>query len=794
MTEYIVLLLLQVTIFSSITALLLMVVKWLFRRRIPPVLGMFLWLILLVRVICPVFPESQFSIYNLIPVGREIMFTLTYDYEADRLDGFAPKADLTKENPYVLDQEEPTDDKSSGKSGREESYAGAAEVNKQELYTLILVVFFCGIALNVVVQYMLYDSAIRRIYRFSTPNFDNRLERLYKETGVSLHLSENRLPELQLGESTMLAGIFHPKVILRRDADGMTDEEYRLLFAHELNHYKYGDNIILMLSTVVCCIFWFNPLLWYVRKLLREDIEVLCDARTLDTLEVDEAAYAHMLYRHTDHKRVLYAGSAMSVSGRRLKKRLQNISMKKKQSFLPRWVSMVLSVVMIAVCLTNPIIASESQYAVYIRNISELLGTNEKDMYMDTHVTVHEFLQKMAQVLKTVGGESLAQSIGNGNLERLKRMAADSVWVDSAVSVHLASIHPSEMLTMENCVLVLSAVTGLLGQRRQVTEVALLPKMLSVDTMEALCQNLPAEEAQLLYACYNRGVSGAEVSFEYIYTNAMMELITARINDDDAKEKFLGYYQEISLTAENLMQIRSHLNETIRYVGFGEKLYVCDRSITAEQAEILQEILGAAVAGQREDVYYLKDTEDGCSYRVAEVLFARAGLTVAEMYAEYARVGGTTYEYVQPDEYGMISEYNLQEFADRLQDETLFALFAENFQYYDSYTYTQADGTEMTVPLCYYALQETKTEQSALVVDQLMHRLNAVSFPYLAKAGSVRITGAISDTVKSAALEMIRYGFVEPTEGILSLKTEVSSGYCAQILCQFAASMTNANE
>ena len=95
MPVYLVLLLAQITRFSSTTALLLLLVKWLFRCRIPPKVSMVLWLVLLVRVVCPIFPESEFSIYNIIPAGREILFTLTYDY-----------GEIDAEEPYVTEETE----------------------------------------------------------------------------------------------------------------------------------------------------------------------------------------------------------------------------------------------------------------------------------------------------------------------------------------------------------------------------------------------------------------------------------------------------------------------------------------------------------------------------------------------------------------------------------------------------------------------------------------------------------------------------------------------------------------
>ena len=51
MSETYVLLLEQVTIFSSVTALILIAVKQLFKCRIPPRIGMALWIVLLARLL-----------------------------------------------------------------------------------------------------------------------------------------------------------------------------------------------------------------------------------------------------------------------------------------------------------------------------------------------------------------------------------------------------------------------------------------------------------------------------------------------------------------------------------------------------------------------------------------------------------------------------------------------------------------------------------------------------------------------------------------------------------------------
>ena len=100
MTEFLILLLMQVTVFSSVTALILIAVKQIFRCRIPPLIGTMMWVVLLARLVCPIFPESSISVYNWIPVGRNIMFSLTYDVGESLREQEAAYAE--RENPYVL--------------------------------------------------------------------------------------------------------------------------------------------------------------------------------------------------------------------------------------------------------------------------------------------------------------------------------------------------------------------------------------------------------------------------------------------------------------------------------------------------------------------------------------------------------------------------------------------------------------------------------------------------------------------------------------------------------------------
>ena len=67
MTERLILILTQITIFSSVTACIIIFIKRIFNWIIPPKIGLLMWAILLVRMLWPIYPESAVSVYNLMP-------------------------------------------------------------------------------------------------------------------------------------------------------------------------------------------------------------------------------------------------------------------------------------------------------------------------------------------------------------------------------------------------------------------------------------------------------------------------------------------------------------------------------------------------------------------------------------------------------------------------------------------------------------------------------------------------------------------------------------------------------
>jgi len=659
MPEFLVLLLMQVTVFSSVTALILMAVKQIFKCRIPPRIGAVLWVILLARLICPIFPESRISVYNYIPVGRDIMFSLTNDVSDELTAG--EEQWRAENNPYVVHRAgdetaaeesaaENTDGHlSAGDSGAltvgeyiAEAAAGytESEADLESAAALfnkaIIAVYLAGICISLTTALHAYSRAKKRALKSSEPCTDSELLGIYRRTAGQLGISEKKLPPLRCGPSAMLIGCRNAQISCRDDMD---KREAEMVFAHELLHYKCLDNPIILFSTVVACLFWYNPLIWIVRSMLREDIEVLCDARTLEHCRIPRTEYAFMLCRASAYSELMGAGCQMSAGGRRLKNRLKTISAEKHRRFLPRIASAVLCAAIMMLCLTNPIVSQNSDYSGYIENYARLTDGDVRSMHLYSQETVSTYLQQISTLLGEWYGSDYSAAVGNGNLEKFKRICASADIIPKETSALIQLMRTGEPLTVKNCAVISDCVTRLLGSESDGVEYDVLPAMISAADMEEILLHLTEAEAEALLKCYNRGVDGADASFEMFYTEAMMDLIRSRISDEWAENKLVGFYCEYDIAEDDLSMFSPALRDVLRTLREDGSVYICDLRITAIEREILTEILGAAYAGQREDVYYLKKIEDGCTFDIAEKLIRRGEYSREDMLLGYAAIG-----------------------------------------------------------------------------------------------------------------------------------------------------------
>lgn len=103
------------------------------------------------------------------------------------------------------------------------------------------------------------------------------------------------------GSSPALLGVLRTQLVLPLDFEQkFSAPEQAFVLAHEQCHAARGDNAVRLLAAVVAVLNWFNPLLWWAQKLLREDQEIACDAQVIERRPQEWQAYSHALLKAQD--------------------------------------------------------------------------------------------------------------------------------------------------------------------------------------------------------------------------------------------------------------------------------------------------------------------------------------------------------------------------------------------------------------------------------------------------------------------------------------------------------------
>lgn len=132
-----------------------------------------------------------------------------------------------------------------------------------------------------------FFCAFRREYRLlaqALPLHCADMENLQGLADTSGRLAGVRVRKLYMHDriaTPLVAGVFKQRIVLPKQLakDGRPWMGYVL--THEMLHIKRGDNFRKLLSAVVVCIHWYNPLVWVMYLLFARDLELSCDESVL---------------------------------------------------------------------------------------------------------------------------------------------------------------------------------------------------------------------------------------------------------------------------------------------------------------------------------------------------------------------------------------------------------------------------------------------------------------------------------------------------------------------------------
>ena len=163
--------------------------------------------------------------------------------------------------------------------------------------------------------------------------------------------------EIDGGHLSFVMGLVHPVIYL---SSGLDPESRKVVLCHERVHLQRRDYLFKPAALVICCVHWFNPLVWLAFYLMNMDCEMSCDEKVVKLLgEESKKIYSYTLLEEAsggEWKR--YRGGSicalLSFGEDHVKNRIRHVLDYRKPPF---WmlVSAAAVLVILVVCLcSNP--------------------------------------------------------------------------------------------------------------------------------------------------------------------------------------------------------------------------------------------------------------------------------------------------------------------------------------------------------------------------------------------------------------------------------------------------------
>ena len=175
----------------------------------------------------------------------------------------------------------------------------------------------------------------RRLLRWSSEETDGGTRCLFREECAAAGGGGRiRLMRGKKDEGPMLFGLFRPVLLLPPGA--FEDGELRVVFRHELTHFRRRDLWYKLLLAAACAVHWFNPLVWLMAREANRYLELSCDEAALRGAEpAFRAEYGRAILsvarKGVLHRSLLSTSTCFGSGKKELKRRLEVILETKKK-------------------------------------------------------------------------------------------------------------------------------------------------------------------------------------------------------------------------------------------------------------------------------------------------------------------------------------------------------------------------------------------------------------------------------------------------------------------------------
>lgn len=259
---------------GSILALVIMVVRQLFKNKFDPKWKYYVWFLLITRLMMPYGIKSQLSLFNIVPVNIHNS-------------GIQQSLKLsTNNNLYNMKPDRNVSVKKST-----QKYA-ALDEKQYQTNSYIDILSKAWISGAVLIGLYILIINLKFLIRVNKQHIceDEELNAILAECKDSMKVSRY-IPIVYdtCVKSPSIYGFISPKILISKElVNKLSYNDKKYILMHELAHLKHKDILINWIILIQQAINWFNPIIWIAFNQMKQDMEEACDVCVLSRLNPAE--------------------------------------------------------------------------------------------------------------------------------------------------------------------------------------------------------------------------------------------------------------------------------------------------------------------------------------------------------------------------------------------------------------------------------------------------------------------------------------------------------------------------
>ena len=363
----------EITIYSAVLFAAVTGFKLAFKNKLSPALHFALWFLVIARLCIPMTIESGFHLFT---VEQEKPLVQQQIPEVSAFDAPTPAA---------MREAAPSEALHSEASAPVQEPLPAADSPKP-VFTIasadaLIALWVAGMAFRAAAL-LFGERRLHLAMAHNTLPTDALTRDIYDACCAELGIA-HKLPLQSMAGiySPALTVSLKPMILLPANiTDTLTDAQLACALRHELTHYRRRDHLLMLLLRLLTCVYWFNPIVWLMKRELMKDMETACDSAVtarLNGTERREYAMTLLALFSQPCRANSVLGMALSSAEKDAERRVREVFGAHRSKAPVKILAALLSALLLACCFTTACQPTPSQSPVVNKGGDYLGGIEE---------------------------------------------------------------------------------------------------------------------------------------------------------------------------------------------------------------------------------------------------------------------------------------------------------------------------------------------------------------------------------------------------------------------------------